>query len=80
MSKRTALYQQHLDAGAKMVDFAGWSMPVQYKSGIMAEHKQCRSKAALFDVSHMGQVELRGEGAARALEALVPSNIDGLNR
>ena len=74
---QTPLYNLHVELGAKMVDFAGWSMPVQY-SGIIEEHTQCREKAALFDVSYMGQVELRGDGAATALEALVPSNIDGL--
>lgn len=76
--RRTPLYDLHVELGAKMVDFAGWEMPVQYPAGIMAEHNQCREKAALFDVSHMGQVELRGDGAATALEVLVPSNIDGL--
>jgi len=76
--RRTPLYDLHLELGAKMVDFAGWEMPVQYPMGIMGEHAQCRDKAALFDVSHMGQVELRGAGAAKALEALVPSVIDGL--
>ncbi len=76
--RRTPLYDLHVGLGGKMVDFAGWEMPVQYPMGIMGEHAQCREQAALFDVSHMGQVELRGEAAAKALEALVPSNIDGL--
>ncbi len=75
---RTPLYDLHVALGGKMVDFAGYAMPVQYAGGIMAEHKQCREKAALFDVSHMGQVELRGEKAAKALEALVPSAIQTL--
>ena len=74
---QTPLHSLHVELGAKMVDFAGWSMPVQY-SGIIEEHTQCREKAALFDVSHMGQVELRGSCAAKALEKLVPSNIDGM--
>ncbi len=55
-----------------MVDFAGWEMPVQYPLGIMGEHKQCREKAAVFDVSHMGQVTLRGENVGEKLEALCP--------
>jgi aminomethyltransferase len=76
--KRTPLYDLHVELGGKIVDFAGWAMPVQYPAGIMAEHAACRSKAALFDVSHMGQVELRGDSAARALEALVPSSITAL--
>ncbi len=74
---QTPLHSLNVELGAKMVDFAGWSMPVQY-SGIIEEHTQCREKAALFDVSHMGQVELRGSYAAKALEKLVPSNIDGM--
>ena len=73
MPKRTPLYDLHVELGGKMVDFAGWEMPVQYPMGIMGEHNQCRTRAALFDVSHMGQVILRGENAAAKLEALVPS-------
>jgi aminomethyltransferase len=63
-----------------MVDFAGWALPVQYPAGIMAEHRQCRAAAALFDVSHMGQVLVHGEGAAEAFEALVPGNVAGLGQ
>lgn len=68
----------HRSLGAKMVPFAGYMLPVHYAPGVMAEHLHCRTKAALFDVSHMGQFSLHGEGAARALEALVPSDITGL--
>jgi aminomethyltransferase len=68
----------HRRLGAKMVAFAGFALPVQYGPGIIAEHRQCREKAALFDVSHMGQLSLHGAGAARALETLVPSDIQGL--
>lgn len=70
--KRTPLYDLHVEVGGKMVDFAGWEMPVQYPMGIMGEHKQCREKAALFDVSHMGQVILRGENVGEKLETLCP--------
>ncbi|WP_039017730.1 glycine cleavage system aminomethyltransferase GcvT [Halocynthiibacter namhaensis] len=70
--RRTPLYDLHVELGGKMVDFAGWEMPVQYPLGIMGEHNQCREKAAIFDVSHMAQVELHGEGAAEKLEALCP--------
>ncbi|MET1416004.1 glycine cleavage system aminomethyltransferase GcvT [Roseibium sp. HPY-6] len=70
--KRTPLYDLHVELGGKMVDFAGWEMPVQYPLGIMGEHKQCREKAALFDVSHMGQVILKGENVGEKLEALCP--------
>lgn len=71
--KRTPLYDLHVELGGKMVDFAGWDMPVQYPMGIMGEHTQCREKAALFDVSHMGQVTLRGENVAEKLEGIAPS-------
>ncbi|MBO9402941.1 glycine cleavage system aminomethyltransferase GcvT [Shimia sp. R9_3] len=70
--KRTPLYDLHVELGGKMVDFAGWEMPVNYPLGIMGEHNQCREKAALFDVSHMGQVILRGEKVGEKLEALCP--------
>jgi aminomethyltransferase len=61
-----------------MVPFAGYEMPVQYPAGILAEHRHARARAALFDVSHMGQISVRGERAASALEALVPADIAGL--
>jgi len=60
--KRTPLYQQHVDAGAKIVPFAGYEMPVQYPTGITAEHLQVRNEAGLFDVSHMGEFEVTGPG------------------
>ncbi|WP_418321024.1 glycine cleavage system aminomethyltransferase GcvT [Piscinibacter sakaiensis] len=75
---RTPLHQLHLELGARMVPFAGYEMPVQYRDGIIAEHKHCRSQAALFDVSHMGQLRLIGADAAKALESVVPMDIIGL--
>jgi aminomethyltransferase len=72
---RTPLYDLHLELGAKMVPFAGYEMPVNYPGGIIAEHRQCRESAALFDVSHMGQLRLVGEDAAAALETLVPVDV-----
>ncbi len=77
-ARKTPLYDLHLELGGKMVDFAGWMMPVNYPAGVAAEHKQCREKAALFDVSHMGQVELRGENLASSLESLCPSSFQTL--
>ena len=74
----TPLAALHRELGGRMVGFAGYALPVQYPAGIMAEHLHCRSAAALFDVSHMGQAELRGEGAAAALEALTPADVAGL--
>ncbi len=70
----TPLNALHRELGGRMVGFAGYDMPVQF-TGIMAEHTHTRTKAGLFDVSHMGQVRLTGDGADAALEALVPSNI-----
>jgi aminomethyltransferase len=70
--KRTPLYDLHVELGGKMVDFAGWEMPVQYPMGIMGEHNHTRAKAGLFDVSHMGQVILRGENVGEMLETICP--------
>jgi aminomethyltransferase len=75
---QTPLHGLHVELGAKMVGFAGYSMPVSYPQGILAEHKHCRSAAALFDVSHMGQIRLAGDDAPAALESLVPSDVVGL--
>jgi aminomethyltransferase len=76
--KRTPLYDLHVALGAKIVPFSGYEMPVQYPKGIMAEHVQTRTKAGLFDVSHMGQVTLSGGEAVAALETLVPADIRAL--
>jgi aminomethyltransferase len=58
--KRTPLFEEHRQLGAKLVPFAGWEMPVQYAAGITAEHHAVRRAAGLFDVSHMGEFEVRG--------------------
>ena len=76
--KRTPLYALHKELGARLVPFAGYEMPVQYPAGIIAEHLHTRTQAGLFDVSHMGQIRLRGAEAARALEALVPGDLQAL--
>lgn len=76
--QQTALHDLHVELGAKMVPFAGYSMPVQYPMGIAKEHLHTRSSAGLFDVSHMGQVRLKGENAASALESLMPVDIVSL--
>jgi aminomethyltransferase len=73
--KRTPLFALHLALGARMVPFAGYEMPVQYPSGILDEHLHTRSKAGLFDVSHMGQLSLVGGNPVKALEALVPGDL-----
>ncbi|WP_136634525.1 glycine cleavage system aminomethyltransferase GcvT [Pseudooceanicola onchidii] len=72
------LHDLHVDLGAKMVPFAGYEMPVQYAAGVMKEHLHTRAAAGLFDVSHMGQVILRGTDVAQAFEALVPVDVMGL--
>jgi aminomethyltransferase len=64
----------HRALGARMVEFAGYAMPVQYQ-GVLAEHLHCRAQATLFDVSHMGQATLTGAPAAAALERLVPGDL-----
>lgn len=80
--KVTPLRDLHVELGGKMVPFAGYEMPVQFPMGVMKEHLHTRAKAGLFDVSHMGQVIVRHdggyEGAARAMETLVPVNLLGL--
>ena len=76
--KLSPINDVHLKYDARMVPFSGYSMPLQYKLGVKQEHIHTRTKAGLFDVSHMGQVELLGEGAAVHLEALVPGDICGL--
>jgi len=76
--KNLPLDSIHRELGAKMVPFAGYSMPIQYKDGIIAEHTATRTAAGLFDVSHMGQVRLRGDDPAKALETIVPADIQGL--
>lgn len=71
----TPLNALHLELGARMVPFAGYSMPVQYPAGLMAEHAHTRTAAGLFDVSHMGQLKLVGPDAAAAFETLVPVDV-----
>ncbi|MFG6179079.1 glycine cleavage system aminomethyltransferase GcvT [Halomonas sp. THAF12] len=76
--RKTPLYDLHLELGGKMVPFAGYSMPVQYALGVKKEHEHTRHACGLFDVSHMGQVLLRGTQADEALETLVPADLVGL--
>jgi aminomethyltransferase len=72
---KTPLYDLHVALGARMVPFAGYSMPVQYPSGLVAEHHHTRTHAGLFDVSHMGQLILKGKDAAAAFETLMPVDV-----
>ncbi|MBD5772004.1 glycine cleavage system aminomethyltransferase GcvT [Marinomonas colpomeniae] len=73
--KRTALYDQHIVSNARMVEFAGYEMPVQYPLGVMKEHLWVRENAGLFDVSHMGQVMLKGKNVKSSLEKILPVDV-----
>jgi aminomethyltransferase len=75
--KRTPLYEEHLRLGGKMVEFAGWEMPVQY-GGVVAEHVAVRERVGLFDVSHMGEIWVTGSSAERALEYLTCNRVSAL--
>ncbi|HEV3319014.1 MAG TPA: glycine cleavage system aminomethyltransferase GcvT [Solirubrobacteraceae bacterium] len=72
--RRTALYDRHVDAGAKMVDFAGWEMPVQYE-GVRQEHTAVRTDVGVFDVSHMGEIETSGPQALELLQRLISNDL-----
>ena len=74
MSRKTPLFEAHRALGARLVDFAGWEMPVQYTS-VIAEHEAVRTAAGLFDVSHMGEVEFRGPGALEAANKLITNDL-----
>ncbi|MDD9958695.1 MAG: glycine cleavage system aminomethyltransferase GcvT [Gammaproteobacteria bacterium] len=78
MGQQTTLYQKHLDAGAKIVDFAGWDMPINYGSQI-EEHKQVRTAAGVFDVSHMTVVDVSGEDAEKYLRYLLANDVAKLD-
>ena len=73
--RRTPLYERHAALGARLVPFAGWEMPVQY-SGIGEEHRAVRTKAGVFDVSHMGELRIAGDGAREYLQARLSNDLD----
>ncbi|HLJ80416.1 MAG TPA: glycine cleavage system aminomethyltransferase GcvT [Ktedonobacterales bacterium] len=75
--KRTPLYETHKALGARLVEFGGWEMPVQY-SGILEEHRAVRERAGLFDVSHMGEFRVEGAGALAFLQSLIPNDVSRL--
>jgi len=75
--RRTPLFDRHVAAGGKMVDFAGWEMPVQY-AGVIDEHRAVRERAGLFDVSHMGELRVTGPGAEAFLQRLTPNDVTKL--
>ncbi len=73
--RRTPLYERHVAAGAKLVDFAGWEMPVQYPDGVRAEHMAVRERCGIFDVSHMGEIETSGPAAEALLQRLLSNDV-----
>src|SRR5579859_6128163 len=73
--QRTPLHDRHVALGARMVPFAGWSMPVQYE-GVIQEHRAVRSDAGVFDVSHMGEIEIEGPRALELLQRLLSNDLD----
>jgi aminomethyltransferase len=77
MLRRTPLHDRHVALGARMVPFAGWEMPVQYE-GVIPEHKAVRSDAGVFDVSHMGELEIEGPTARDLLQATLSNDVDKL--
>ncbi len=77
MSKRTPLHDRHVAAGGRIVDFAGWEMPVQY-TGILAEHEAVRRAVGVFDISHMGEFEIHGPAAAVWLDSLLTNRVERL--
>ncbi|MBC8647652.1 MAG: glycine cleavage system aminomethyltransferase GcvT [Thermoanaerobaculia bacterium] len=75
--KRTPLYALHRELGAKLIDFGGWEMPVQYQ-GILEEHRAVRERVGIFDVSHMGELEITGSGAMESVQWLTPNDVSRL--
>lgn len=77
-AKKTPIYPRHIELGAKMVDFHGWLMPLQYK-GVIQEHLAVRNNVGIFDVSHMGVVEIKGNDAYKFLQYLITNNLDKIS-
>lgn len=77
--KKTPLYEKHIQLNGKIIDFGGWALPVEY-SGIIPEHEAVRSKAGIFDVSHMGQISVRGQDAEKFLQMVLTNDISLLNK
>ena len=77
--KKTPMYDEHKSLGGNMVEFCGWNLPVHYEVGIVEEHRRVRSAAGLFDVSHMGEVWISGEGAEAWLQRLVTNDVEAMH-
>ena len=78
MLKRTPLYEQHLKLGAKMIEFAGWEMPVSYPAGIIAEHTAVRTSVGIFDIGHMGLIKVEGEGGQALIQKVATNDASKL--
>ncbi len=78
MAQKTPLYEEHVKLNGKIVDFAGWMLPIQYKTGIIAEHNAVRQKAGLFDVSHMGEFSVTGKDAFSTLQHVVTMDLSDM--
>ena len=79
MAKRTPIYECHVDSQARFVDFGGWEMPVRYQSSIQSEHDAVRQKAGLFDVSHMGEIDITGPNALTAANRLFTNDLENIS-
>jgi aminomethyltransferase len=77
VSRLSPVHDEHVRAGARLTEFGGWLMPLQYQ-GVLAEHWAVRKAAGLFDVSHLGKLVVRGEGAVALLDSLLPGPVGGL--
>ena len=73
--KHSALHAEHIDLGARLVDFGGWEMPLSYPEGTIAEHLACRNDAAVFDVSHLGTVRVEGPGSFELLQTSLTNDL-----
>lgn len=78
MERKTPLYEKHVEAGGKIVPFAGYLLPVQYKAGVIAEHKAVREACGLFDVSHMGEIICKGKDALKCVNMLLTNDFNGM--
>ena len=76
---RTSLYDTHVKYGGKIVPFAGWELPVEYKTGVIAEHMAVRTKAGMFDVSHMGEILCKGPDALKNLNMILTNDYSGMH-
>ncbi|HMF32347.1 MAG TPA: glycine cleavage system aminomethyltransferase GcvT, partial [Candidatus Lokiarchaeia archaeon] len=74
--KRTALFESHVALGAKIIEFGGWDMPVNYPSGILKEHVNTRQNAGLFDISHMGEILVQGDNATTFLQYVMTNDLN----